>query len=157
MASVRWWARVYTCVLPPETAARRTAEIESDLWECQHDANGCSQAQSPMHLFIRLIFGIADDVLWAAEHAFPRHSIGLGLRRAVVMAIAMLLLITGVGVIPLSSRNNDRERTQISAHKRDLPASRERSSQDCLETSGVVQGVVSGPPTNSISMRVMCQ
>ena len=68
VAVVRAWTRIYTWRLPPDLREARRAEIESDLWECQQDQNERGLT-SAMHVFIRLMMGIPDDLGWRAEHA----------------------------------------------------------------------------------------
>ena len=68
VAVVRAWTRIYTWRLPPDLRETRRAEIESDLWECQQD-QGEGGLTSAMHVFIRLMMGIPDDLGWRVEHA----------------------------------------------------------------------------------------
>jgi hypothetical protein len=39
IALVRAWTRVYTWQMPADEREARRSEIESDLWELQHDAD----------------------------------------------------------------------------------------------------------------------
>ena len=65
---VRGWARLYTWRMAPEQRESRRAEIESDLWEFQHDADSPSRVSPSVHLLARLLRGIPDDLTWRAEH-----------------------------------------------------------------------------------------
>ena len=68
VAVVRAWTRLYTWRLEPGLRETRRAEIESDLWEFQQDQDGRGLT-SAMHVFMRLMMGIPDDLGWRAEHA----------------------------------------------------------------------------------------
>jgi hypothetical protein len=59
---VRVWTRLYTFALPSEIRDRRRAEIESDVWESEHDPD------VPHHaLVLRLMRGMPADLLWRLE------------------------------------------------------------------------------------------
>jgi len=59
---VRVWTYLYTFALPSEIRDRRRAEIESDVWESEHDPD------VPHHaLVLRLLRGMPADVLWRLE------------------------------------------------------------------------------------------
>lgn len=62
---VRWWTRLYTLGLPLEIRERRCREIESDLWEQTHAAEGGTKPA--LSIVMRLIAGIPADVLWRTE------------------------------------------------------------------------------------------
>lgn len=64
IATVRAWTRVYTWRLPRALRESRRAEIESDLWESSHDTQ-----KSAMHIVVRLLLGMPDDVQWRVTHA----------------------------------------------------------------------------------------
>ena len=59
---VRIWTHLYTFALPSEIRDRRRAEIESDVWESEHDPD------VPHHaLVLRLLRGMPADLLWRLE------------------------------------------------------------------------------------------
>ena len=59
---VRVWTYLYTFALPSEIRDRRRSEIESDVWESEHDPD------VPHHaLVLRLLRGMPADVLWRLE------------------------------------------------------------------------------------------
>jgi hypothetical protein len=66
----RWWVRRYTWRLPPEIQADRRAEIDSDLWEHQHDAaaTGRRPIEASLEVFGRLVLGIPADLSWRYAH-----------------------------------------------------------------------------------------
>jgi hypothetical protein len=61
---VRLWTRAYTQGLPAEIRRGRLGEIESDLWECQHDADRPANAAE---MFARLLLGMPHDLWWRLE------------------------------------------------------------------------------------------
>ena len=84
---VRGWTRLYTWGMQPALRENRRAEIESDLWEFQSDAAGDHVPGSALHIFLRLLIGIPDDLGWRVEQAalagtLTQGSIALGARVA---------------------------------------------------------------------------
>jgi uncharacterized protein (TIGR03435 family) len=65
---VRNWTRLYTSRLPASVRERRRAEVESDLWESQQNENARTPA-SALHVVVRLLIGIPDDLGWWIEQA----------------------------------------------------------------------------------------
>jgi hypothetical protein len=78
---VRVWTYLYTFALRSEIRDRRRSEIESDVWESEHDPD------VPHHaLVLRLLRGMPADVLWRLEVTLTpsrQHA------RAAVAALAM--------------------------------------------------------------------
>ena len=68
-AVVLAWTRFYTAGLTDELRERRLAEIESDLWEFEHDADRPRFAA--LHVLLRLVLGMWHDVSWRIEHRTP--------------------------------------------------------------------------------------
>jgi len=68
-ACVRAWTWLYTQGLPGNERTARRNEIASDLWECQCDAAAGPGFGSSLHLLVRLLIGIPDDLGWRVEHA----------------------------------------------------------------------------------------
>ena len=71
---VRAWTRLYTWRLPAPLREGRRTEIESDLWELEHDVTGGSRISPAMHVLLRLIAGVPDDLRWSVEHVVPADS-----------------------------------------------------------------------------------
>ena len=65
--AVHLWTRLYTWRMATTLRERRLAEIESDLWEFQHDSTASRGASQAVHLLIRLLLGIPSDFAWRAE------------------------------------------------------------------------------------------
>jgi hypothetical protein len=83
---VRIWTHLYTFALPSDIRDRRRAEIESDVWESEHDPD------VPHHaLAFRLLRGMPSDLLWRLEVTPSRQH-----ARAAVGALA------GAGVVALA-------------------------------------------------------
>jgi uncharacterized protein (TIGR03435 family) len=66
---VRTWTWLYTLGMPTASRERRRAEIESDLWEFQRDADGDDALASAAHVLHRLLLGMPDDLGWRLEEA----------------------------------------------------------------------------------------
>jgi hypothetical protein len=71
----RLWTRLYTCGLPLDERQARRDEIDSDLWESQHDlTNSGSRGHSvAAHIVVRLALGVPHDVVWRFEQ-FTVHT-----------------------------------------------------------------------------------
>jgi hypothetical protein len=65
---VRAWTAVYTWRMQPSQRSARRAEIDSDLWEFQQDVVGRGDLASAVHVLLRLVCGVPDDVAWRIEH-----------------------------------------------------------------------------------------
>ena len=102
VAAVRAWTFVYTVGMPRQVAARRRAEIESDLWELQHDPDGSSSTSQGVHVLARLILGLSYDLLWRFEQ-IPLGA--LKCDRIVRVAATAAFLLTIAWVVPLWSGN----------------------------------------------------
>jgi hypothetical protein len=75
-ALVRLWARVYTLGLPAGARTARLVELESDLWESEHDRGRPSTAGDVLG---RWLWGVFDDVRWRSSRATPKGVTGLAL------------------------------------------------------------------------------
>ena len=76
---VRMWTRAYTLGMEREPRDARRGEIESDLWEFHEDARlrGASPEGIAMHMLLRLVLGVRNDLFWRAEQArAPRYIVG---------------------------------------------------------------------------------
>jgi len=67
IAGIRMWTRLYTSGLPPTVRSRRRAEIDSDLWEWRADQTSAPRDAGSLHLLLRLLRGMPDDVAWRIE------------------------------------------------------------------------------------------
>jgi uncharacterized protein (TIGR03435 family) len=67
-ACVRAWVWFYTTGLTADERATRRHEIESDLWEFEADMGGASRFSPALHLILRVLLGIPDDLGWRIEH-----------------------------------------------------------------------------------------
>jgi hypothetical protein len=79
-ALVLRWVAVYTRSLDPEVAARRQAELASDLWEQRAHARqvGAPDPLVALSILRRAVAGVPADLLWrrhqlAAAHGRPRR------------------------------------------------------------------------------------
>lgn len=81
---------MYTWRMPPAVGSARRAEIDSDLWEFQHDAGGTGGAGAAVHVLVRLVRGVPADLRWRTEH------VGIGtaslLRNIALTATAVLVV-----------------------------------------------------------------
>jgi hypothetical protein len=95
---VRGWTRFYTWRLPPDLRDRRRTEIDSDLWESEHDQAGASPLSSAAHVLGRFVRGMPADLAWRREHAdgHVRH-----VTRQLIWAIGALALVTAWWVFGL--------------------------------------------------------
>jgi hypothetical protein len=83
---VRAWTRVYTFGVPPAERSARRAEIESDLWELEHDPD--MRGRAAAQVLARLLLGIPDDLAW-------RLDVGAAARVAPGRALAAAAVTTG--------------------------------------------------------------
>jgi hypothetical protein len=87
------WARSYTAGLPDDIAAERRAELESDLWEQQHDPDH----RSGVEVIGRLLFGVPADLLWRVETRYHLGGLMHGTAIIVTRVVAALVaLIAGL-------------------------------------------------------------
>ncbi|HUE90277.1 MAG TPA: hypothetical protein VMO26_29695 [Vicinamibacterales bacterium] len=73
IALTRGWLRVYTWHAPRHLAEARSAEIESDIWEMQHDAGLGPDWRRGWMATARLIEGMPDDIAWRFENLAPEQ------------------------------------------------------------------------------------
>ena len=98
-ALVRGWTRAYTWRMEPAIRDTRRAEIESELWEFQHDPE--RGAYPAAHVLARLLIGIPDDLSWRAEHAQARRTPGRARLKAVAWTVATIVVIAALWILPL--------------------------------------------------------
>jgi len=65
---VRGWTRTYTWRLPASVRDARRAEIDSDLWEFEHDPDH-ARGPAALHILARVALGMPDDVSWRVANA----------------------------------------------------------------------------------------
>jgi hypothetical protein len=70
IGTVRAWTRFYTLYMDPADRDRRRAEIDSDLWEFHEDTRRrrCAPATIATLMLMRLLLGVAHDVIWRIEY-----------------------------------------------------------------------------------------
>ena len=100
IAVARMWTRVYTRGLPSTHADARRAEMESDLWELQRDAERGRVWSPSVQVIARLVLGAADDVGWRLEQVNAADSVPLrrtvAYMAAAVSMIGMFWMATGL-------------------------------------------------------------
>jgi hypothetical protein len=97
IALVRLWTRVYTARMSPELREARRAEIESDLWESQHDPVPRRDLHPIVHVLVRLARGVPDDLRWRATHA----SIGVRPVQTIVVLTGVVLFLAALWIFEL--------------------------------------------------------
>lgn len=96
-ALVSTWTRVYTWRMDAWRRDVRRAEIESDLWEFEHDSN--ARGLSPaVHVLARLVIGIPSDVCWRVESRLPERP---ALRPHAALAATAALVIAALWMAPV--------------------------------------------------------
>ena len=94
LAIVRQWTSLYTLGMPPDVRDERRAEINSDLWECEHEK--AAAPTLPLQIITRLAAGLWDDVAWRWECLSPfrrvsgRAMIALAAAGAAVFAVVWI-------------------------------------------------------------------
>jgi hypothetical protein len=112
VTAIRFWTRLYTWRLPSEIAVARRAEIDSDLWEMQHDETVSGLTGVVMALR-RLMAGLADDLAWRLEQVGDGEQL---LVRRFVALIAASVVVLGLWSIPaMLARGRDGVRECASA------------------------------------------
>jgi hypothetical protein len=89
--AVRRWTRAYTWRLPPPLRNARRAEIESDLWEFEHDPERTAESAATLHILARLALGIPADLSWRAAN----RPAGCTTARVVALTTAVGLIVAG--------------------------------------------------------------
>jgi hypothetical protein len=92
IALVRRWTRVYTAHMSPDLREARRAEIDSDLWEFQQDRVARRRLHPTVHVLVRLVLGIPDDLRWRGAHL----SVGVGAVRTMLVLTTVVLLLAAV-------------------------------------------------------------
>ena len=104
-AAVRLWTRLYTSGLPVDVRTARRAEIESDLWEFVHDPDCDDGWHRSVHILLRLMRGVADDLRWRLtldRMTATAVRVGAALTAALLVFIAWWVLdLMRTRVLPL--------------------------------------------------------
>ena len=95
---VRAWTRLYTLHVDAADRDRRRGEIDSDLWEFHEDArrHGASPAAIAVCMIVRVLFGVADDVLWRIEY---EQDAAMTPRRSTWMTAAAICATVCIGAL----------------------------------------------------------
>lgn len=101
-AIVRSWTWAYTFPLAAEARRRRQCEVESDLWECAHDA---ARRTGASHVVLRALLGVPDDLLWAAEQLptgarAPRLATTMKAAAVLIAASGLVATASGTTIDP---------------------------------------------------------
>lgn len=103
IAIVRAWTWLYTVPARPALRDRRREEIESDLYEFQRDIQLADGPGLAIHMLLRLVIGLPDDLAWCLEHVAdadgtvaPGRTIALTARAVGgVLFVAAMITIAG--------------------------------------------------------------
>lgn len=106
---VRAWTRLYTCGLRPTQQTARRAEIDSDLWELEHDPRVLERGSVAAQILTRLVAGIPDDLAWrlqigATGHAVPVRALAAagmiaGPRRVSALGLSATIHVIGITAV----------------------------------------------------------
>jgi hypothetical protein len=122
IAVARHWARAYTRSLPSVHADARRAEIESDLWELQRDAERGRVWAPSAQVVGRLVLGAADDVWWRLEQVSVADSVQLRRTVACMVALSMMgMLWMGASLVANRSGAGGRARVEDCAQSAASP------------------------------------
>jgi TonB family protein len=69
IAVVRLWTHIYTYRLPCALREARRAEVASDIWHSVHDPDRGSPSRLALHVILRLLLGVPDDLGWRLEQS----------------------------------------------------------------------------------------
>jgi hypothetical protein len=96
VALVGGWTAAYTWGLRPDVRTARRAEIDSDLWECQHAEP--PDVRLPLQIVSRLVLGIADDLGWRGDQQrAPRPAARVAWALAVAVTCAAVFTVLWMG------------------------------------------------------------
>jgi hypothetical protein len=96
IALTRAWVRVYTSRLPSDVAEMRRTEIDSDIWEMQHDSDLRPGLPTTTMALVRLIGGMPDDIAWHVENASTEEQMRTRLTVALTAATVLVLSLWSV-------------------------------------------------------------
>ena len=118
---VRMWTRAYTWGMDTDRRKARRAEIESDLWEAEHDLTADATRWPSLQIAARLAAGAPADLLWRLEQS-RQGGKPMGRRIAAVIITVLSLLAAYVLVLPPSLESPDLPPAPRYALKSDRPA-----------------------------------
>lgn len=98
---VRRWVRLYTAGLPPETGQQRRAEMDSDLFEHETDAE--RSVPIGAEILLRGLLGIPSDLSWRLDQARPGERLSAMLFALLSRAEALANWIVRRGLPGLTS------------------------------------------------------
>jgi len=99
-AIVRGWTWLYTLPLDGTTRHARRTEIASDLWEFQHDPARADVIESAVHVVVRGMLGMPDDLLWCCEQ-LPNHPRSV---RPIAVVRLIVAIVAASGLVVSASR-----------------------------------------------------
>jgi TonB family protein len=99
------WTRAYTSGLPLEMREARRGEIGCDLWDHRRDRARESGWRLGLHLLMRMMLGVRDDLGWRADQleddrAGRRALVVAGSAAGVLLAAGWALSHVGVPPVP---------------------------------------------------------
>jgi hypothetical protein len=112
VSCVRGWTRLYTWRMPPASRETRRAEIESDVWECQSDAAGDHVIGSALHILLRLLIGIPDDLGWRVEQVAIAGTL---MQRSIALSARVAGAALFIGALWVIDADAGRRRPAIAA------------------------------------------
>lgn len=105
-AAVRAWTALYTAGLSPLARQVRRDEIESDLWEWQHDAAQARRPGAAAHVLLRLALGLPDDLMWRATHVTHPWATAAGAAATLLLGAMLWAYVQWLGpqTLPMPPR-----------------------------------------------------
>ena len=98
---VRAWTRAYTWGMPALSRDVRRAQIESDLWEWQHDPDGASSPRAVAHVLLRLLLGMPDDLFWRMTRVTDPRTAALRTAATVLLFLVVWAYVQWLAPQPL--------------------------------------------------------
>lgn len=101
-----WWVRLYTLGLAPAVRERRLGQVESDLWEHEHDRreDGVAPARIGFAMLERAMRGAAADLFWRIRVEGPQVDISISMQR---LGGAALLMLVAAAALSLTVNGYD--------------------------------------------------
>ena len=99
-ACARAWLRLYTSGMPADLRDARHADVNTDLWEHQHDAHGegASRLAIAAEILLRTFVGVPDDLGWRRE-AMPHGAVIEGRIGTMAITVGQLRWMSLCGVL----------------------------------------------------------
>jgi len=99
IAVVRAWTSLYTWRMSATLREERRAEIESDVWEFQHDRRKSGSLEVAAQMLLRLLLGMPDDLGWRLEHTALESERSHGTILLAAGGIGALLFVCALSII----------------------------------------------------------